>query len=73
MKADIKDYIKRNIPPVIAEVILIISFLTLPTEKHIYTNTFFYLFLLGFVIGRKDVSIKKWFSKLRSGWLFWKK
>ena len=73
MESYIKDYIKANILPVIIEIIFIIFVVSLPSETYIYTNTLFYLFLLIYIIKRKDFDINEWFSKLKSGKNFWKR
>lgn len=72
MESYIKDYIKANILPIIIEIIFIISVFVLPSEYHIYTNTLFYLFLLIYIIRRKDFNFNEWSSKLKSGKNFWK-
>lgn len=72
MESYIKDYIKANILPIIIEIVFIISVFVLPSEYHIYTNTLFYLFLLIYIIRRKDFNFDEWSSKLKSGMNFWK-
>lgn len=71
MQSYIKDYIKINALPVLAEVVFIISVFALSSETHIYANTLFYLFLLIYIIRRKDFDINEWSSKLKSGKNFW--
>ena len=73
MNFKIKDFLRKNIIPILAEIVLIISFLYLPSHAHIYVNTLFYLLLFGYIIYKKDFSLNAWITKIKSGKDFWKK
>ena len=72
-KTFIIDYFNNNAFPIIIEVFLIISFLILPSEAHIYVNTLFYLLLFVYIIYKKDFSLKDWLAYIKSEKDFWKK
>ena len=67
MNFKIKDFLRKNVFPIIVEIALIISFLYLPSHAHIYVNTLFYLLLFGYIIYRKDFSLNAWITKIKSG------
>ena len=73
MDFKIYSFLRKNIFPIIVEILLIISFLYLPSDVHIYVNTLFYLLLFGYIIYKKDFSLNAWITKIKSGKDFWKK
>lgn len=65
-------YIKRNIIPILIEIIFIISCFIIPKEYFIYTNFLFYLLLLVYFYVKKEFSLKQWLNNIKSGKKFWK-
>ena len=65
-------YVRKNIIPIIIEMVFIISCFIIPKEYFIYTNFIFYLLLLVYFCTKKDFSLKEWLSNLKSGKKFWK-
>lgn len=64
-------YIKLNIFPLIAEVILVLT-CVLYQEYCIYINFLFYLVLAIYFYLRKDFSINEWLGSVKTGRIFWK-
>jgi hypothetical protein len=65
-------YMRRIAIPVILEVIFIISCFVLPRRLYIYSNTAFFVALLGYIIATKSVSMHQWYRALAGGWSFWR-
>lgn len=65
-------YVRKNIIPIIIEMVFIISCFIIPKEYFIYTNFIFYLLLLVYFCIKKDFSLKEWLCNLKSGKKFWK-
>ncbi|MCM1494259.1 MAG: CPBP family intramembrane metalloprotease [Bacteroides sp.] len=65
-------YIKKNIVPIMIELVFIISCFIVPKEYFIYTNCVFYILLLIYFVAAKDFSMKEWLENLKSGKSFWK-
>lgn len=65
-------YIRKNILPIIIEIVFILSCLIIPKEYFIYTNFLFYLLLLIYFCIKKDFSLKEWLSNIKGGKRFWK-
>ena len=66
------EYIKKNIIPIIIEVIFIVSCFIIPKQYFIYTNFIFYLLLFIYFCIKKEFSFKEWLRNLKSGKKFWK-
>ncbi|MGI5989403.1 MAG: CPBP family intramembrane glutamic endopeptidase [Lachnospiraceae bacterium] len=65
-------YWKRNIPPILIEVVFVVSCFIVPESFYLYTNFVFYLLLLIYFIIRRDFSFHEWGKNLKSGKKFWK-
>ena len=65
-------YIKKNIIPIIIEIVFIISCFIISKEYFIYTNFLFYMLLLIYFYIKKEFSLKEWLNNLKSGKRFWK-
>ena len=57
-------YVRRIAIPVILEVIFIVSCFILPRRLYVYSNTAFFVALLGYIIATKSVSIYQWYHAL---------
>lgn len=66
------EYIKRNVIPIVIEIVFIISCFIIPREYFIYTNFLFYLLLLIYFCIKKEFSLKEWLENIKSGKKFWK-
>lgn len=64
-------YMRRIAIPVILEVVFIVSCFTLPRHLYVYSNTAFFMALLGYIIATKSMSIHQWYRALAGGWHFW--
>ena len=58
-------YMRRIAIPVI------VSCFVLPRRLYVYSNTAFFVALLGYIIATKSVSIHQWCRALAGGWPFW--
>lgn len=67
-----KEYIRKNIIPIIIEGVFILSCFLVPKEYFIYTNFLFYLLLLIYFCRKKEFSLKEWLGNKKSGKKFWK-
>lgn len=67
-----REYIKKNIIPIIIEAIFITSCFVVPKQYFIYTNFIFYLLLFVYFYAKKEFSFREWFDNLKSGKKFWK-
>jgi len=65
-------YVWRIAIPVILEVIFIISCFILPRRLYVYSNTAFFVALLGYIIATKSMSIHQWYRALAGRWSFWR-
>ena len=65
-------YMRRIAIPVILEVIFIVSCFVLPRHLYVYSNTAFFVALLGYIITTKSMSIHQWCRALAGGWYFWR-
>ncbi len=64
-------YVRRIAIPVILEVVFIVSCFVLPRHLFVYSNTAFFVALLGYIIATKSVSMHQWYRALAGGWHFW--
>jgi len=67
-----KEYLKKNIIPVVIEICFIVSCFIVPHEYFIYTNFIFYLCLFMYFCITKAFSFKEWLVHVKSGKRFWK-
>lgn len=65
-------YMRRIAIPVILEVIFIVSCFVLPRHLYVYSNTAFFVALLGYIIATKSVSMHQWCRALAGGRHFWR-
>jgi len=65
-------YVRRIAIPVILEVIFIVSCFILPRRLYVYSNTAFFVALLGYIIATKSVSMHQWCRALAGGRNFWR-
>lgn len=65
-------YVRRIAIPVILEVVFIISCFVLPRHLFVYSNTAFFVALLGYIIATKSVSMHQWYRALADGRHFWR-
>lgn len=65
-------YVRRIAIPVILEVIFIVSCFVLPRHLFVYSNTAFFVALLGYIIATKSMSMHQWYRALAGGWHFWR-
>ena len=64
-------YIRKNMIPIVIEVIFILSCFMFPKKYFIYTNFVFYLLLLIYFGIKKDFSLEEWLSNIKSSKKFW--
>ena len=69
---NMKEYLKKNIIPVVIEICFIVSCFIVPHEYFIYTNFIFYLCLFMYFCITKAFSFKEWLVQVKSGKRFWK-
>ena len=67
-----KEYLKKNIIPVVIEICFIVSCFIVPHECFIYTNFIFYLCLFMYFCITKAFSFNEWLVQVKSGKRFWK-
>ena len=67
----IKDYIKRNIIPIIIELVFIASCFFVPNKYIVYTNCLFYVLLFIYFSIKKELNIKEWLLSFKSGKQYW--
>jgi membrane protease YdiL (CAAX protease family) len=72
MNSEKDSYLKRNIPPVIIELVFVGSCFVLPEDYYIYTNFLFYLLILIYFAARGYLSLGEWREDLKSGKKFWR-
>lgn len=68
---EIKDYIKRNIIPIIIELVFIASCFFVPNKYIVYTNCLFYVLLFIYFSIKKEINIKEWLLSFKSGKQYW--
>ena len=66
-----KNYLKRNFPPLLAELAFLACCFLLPSEQILYANTLFYLFVFLYFLFRKDFSFQALLNSWKSGKRFW--
>lgn len=66
------DYIKRNLFPIVVQLLFVISCLVVEKEAFIYINFLFYATLSIYFYRRKDFVFKDWIEAIKSGKAFWK-
>ena len=66
-----KEYIQKNLVPVLIEILFIVSFFVIPKEYALYTNFFFLASLAIWFASKKSISFKEWKEQLYSGKYFW--
>lgn len=68
----IKTYMRKNMFPIMWELAFVVSCFFTPKRYVIYTNFVFYLGILVYFLGQRDISFRKWSENLHSGRIFWK-
>lgn len=67
-----KEYLKKNIVPIIIEISFIATCFIVPKEYFIYSNFIFYLCLFIYFCITKSFSFKEWIEQIMGGRRFWK-
>ena len=68
----LNDYIRRNLPPIVWELLFIIFCFLIPSSHLIYANFVFYLELFIYFYAIKTFTFKDWKMSLAGGSRFWK-
>ncbi|MDO5063077.1 MAG: CPBP family intramembrane metalloprotease [Peptostreptococcaceae bacterium] len=66
------EYIKRNLFPIVVQLLFVGSCLMVEKEAFIYLNFLFYAILSVYFYRRKDFTFKEWIEAIKSGKVFWK-